>query len=472
MTDPNANPHKQLLDRFRRDLALPAAERFYTEEEVVSVFDNAGDGDNDYLRLEALLLGARLYPDSPDLLERRAIFYRMFPGSTFDEFLADNAAVSRPLWDIIKMSRFAGTAEDARKMLEDYIAVNRLDTDEEVIQFIGLANTFGASEWVFDNIELIRSKVSYEPTFYYEVAALAETAGRHDIDVAMLEKLTEIEAYCADYWVLLASAYLAEKREADAAYAIDLALAIDPDDVRAMRVKLELLSADDPQCMPLAERIVELDPSDRLTAARVIAVLALQDELPRAYALFDKAMEVPGLSLPLAVLAVKTDYPDVSKVLEEFCLESEDTEIEKLADKITNDGTCSDGFEALSEAYKTVKGMPFHHDFLMIKMLYHAGLYEQVQRVFFEQAENGTIRRPGNIVTAFAIMVQSLLRSGAVDDARRVVSEMIDTIDGNWTTGIPMQDYGFVCYLNEVMKKLNSKRNVNWHKFDPLGLDQ
>lgn len=74
MEDHNSNPADELRERFRSELGLPPAQRYYSEDELIDIFDNSGDAGDDYLRTEALLLGARLYPDSQALLERRAIF--------------------------------------------------------------------------------------------------------------------------------------------------------------------------------------------------------------------------------------------------------------------------------------------------------------------------------------------------------------------------------------------------------------
>ena len=54
----------ELMERFGNDLSKPFSERYYSEEELLEVFDTAGDMSNDYVQLEALMLGARLYPDS------------------------------------------------------------------------------------------------------------------------------------------------------------------------------------------------------------------------------------------------------------------------------------------------------------------------------------------------------------------------------------------------------------------------
>ena len=69
------NPRDELYRRFLKSLKEPASERFFDEDELVEVFDYAGDIANDYARYEALFIGARLYPDSQALAERRALLY-------------------------------------------------------------------------------------------------------------------------------------------------------------------------------------------------------------------------------------------------------------------------------------------------------------------------------------------------------------------------------------------------------------
>lgn len=54
----------ELCRRFRQSLAKPISERFYDEDELVELFDYAGDLNDDYLRMEVLLCGARFYPGS------------------------------------------------------------------------------------------------------------------------------------------------------------------------------------------------------------------------------------------------------------------------------------------------------------------------------------------------------------------------------------------------------------------------
>ena len=58
------NPREELYNRFKLSLSRPVTERFFDEDELVEIYDYAGDVSDDYVQLEALFCGARLYPES------------------------------------------------------------------------------------------------------------------------------------------------------------------------------------------------------------------------------------------------------------------------------------------------------------------------------------------------------------------------------------------------------------------------
>ncbi len=63
----DTNPREELYRRFRQSLSQPVTERYFDEDELVEVYDYAGDISDDYVQMEALFCGARLYPESQAL---------------------------------------------------------------------------------------------------------------------------------------------------------------------------------------------------------------------------------------------------------------------------------------------------------------------------------------------------------------------------------------------------------------------
>ncbi|MDE6288544.1 MAG: hypothetical protein K2M00_07155, partial [Muribaculaceae bacterium] len=203
MKAPGQDPNRELYERFRQDLKRPVGDRYFSEDELINIFDTAGDNADDYARTEVLLLGARLYPDSRELLERRAIFYDNFLDKSFEKFIEDNPSVSTPLWEILKLSRMNGSREEMKKYLDGFIADKRFDSDEEVIQFIQAIHQLRLDDWTYENLDLLKSKVDYLPTLLFEIAIAADLDSELDIEIKMLEELTEIDPYGADYWAML-----------------------------------------------------------------------------------------------------------------------------------------------------------------------------------------------------------------------------------------------------------------------------
>ena len=98
----------ELLERFTNDLPKSFSERYYSEEDLLEVFDTAGDMNNDYVQLEALMLGARLYPDSVALTERRAIFLLGFESDAFESFMALHQGLDTPIMELYTTMRMLG----------------------------------------------------------------------------------------------------------------------------------------------------------------------------------------------------------------------------------------------------------------------------------------------------------------------------------------------------------------------------
>ena len=138
--DENEDRRQELCERFRKSLTKPVGERFFDEDELIDLFDFAGDMADDYLKMEVLMCGARLYPESALLKERRAIFYSFVSDDAASKFLEDNPQENSPMWEIMRLRSRAPHGKDAERALEYLLGgVDKLD-DEEVIQFVELAS--------------------------------------------------------------------------------------------------------------------------------------------------------------------------------------------------------------------------------------------------------------------------------------------------------------------------------------------
>lgn len=243
MNDDNpTNYRDEMLARFRESIRRPMEQRFFDEDELLEIFDYAGDVNDDYLRLEALLCAAHFYPDSEDFRERKAVYYSQWGDDLRNKCLDDNSDANGMIWDLLRLrSQYDGSYEKTISEIENI--VDRYDdfTDEETIQLIDIVSALGQVGWIKKNLPKLRAKAGYLNILLFEIAVAADLNGDAYFSVAMLEELTEIEPYNAYYWMMLAKEYAEVDRQEDAQSAIGYSLAINPYDPQALLIKARLL---------------------------------------------------------------------------------------------------------------------------------------------------------------------------------------------------------------------------------------
>jgi len=472
------NSRDELLKRFREELSRPVAERFYSEDELLSVFDVAGDNYDDYVRAEALMLGMRLYPESKELLARRAIFYRDTDQVSFQNFLKDNAALPHvELLDIMRLSNLNLDKEEAEKEVEDFINTHRLDEDEEVIQFVQAVHGLGLDKWLVDNLDRVKAKVSYLPTLLYEIAILSDESKEFsEIAIKVLEELTEIEPYAPEYWTLLSLVYSRENRNDDAINAVEYALAIDPDNIEAQKAKLRTLAStpDDHQIDEILDRVGTLDPEDADFAyVRLSRAEELKDH-DKIQSLLDSFPPSVCSSRPIFVKAIQYGYDGIVRMSENLydagvTDESDWNELAEYA--FENDNV--QALSALLHVYEKRTGRSLDHSFIDMRMLFRMGKYDMVLALFTDNDAGGAIRNPENLMECYSMYVLSLLRTGHLTEASSAVDAMLSMISSEpMLPGSRMEKYGMKTFLEDVRKRIKSVRKTDWSQYDPIGIDK
>lgn len=206
--DNENNSREELYLRFRKSLSEPVTDRFFDEDELADIYDYAGDLDDDYVQLEVLLCGARLYPDSHRLAERKALLYLDTTDDETDErtkaaesYLADNPDATSALFDIarLEVKHPANPVEALEFLINQYGTFD----DEDIIRLVGLAVDLDCYDWLVQNIDRIAAKVPFKPSFYYELAREADDRGDDRTLIRLADALIELEPFTVAYWMLL-----------------------------------------------------------------------------------------------------------------------------------------------------------------------------------------------------------------------------------------------------------------------------
>lgn len=237
--DDESNPRQELYGSFRKSLKEPASDRFFDEDELVEIFDYAGDISDDYVRAEVLYLGARLYPESVPLKERRALLYfdledadKELKDGSAAAFVADNADHASLLFDIVRLE--ANHPADPGAALSFLMEQYQSFSDEETIRFIDLAFDLGCYQWVKDHLPQLRKKASFLPALLYEVMQEADEQGDNEAVADIAEELIEAEPFAIAYWATLFRAQARLGREGDARQTFDTARALGADNPEAL----------------------------------------------------------------------------------------------------------------------------------------------------------------------------------------------------------------------------------------------
>ena len=242
MDNENENTRQELYERFKFALTQPVSDRFFDEDELIEIYDFAGDMQDDYVQMEALFCGARLYPESVGLAERRAFLYletnddesgKRTPAA--GQFLKDNPELSSPLFDIARYEAqdVPIPVEGLQFLLDQYPRFS----DEETIRFIELACDSEAFEWLVEKADTIAAKCDNAPLVCFELAREADRRCENEILVRFADQLIEAEPFNAGYWIILLRGQVRLDREDDARATFDYAKALasdSPNDILAL----------------------------------------------------------------------------------------------------------------------------------------------------------------------------------------------------------------------------------------------
>ncbi|MDE6119043.1 MAG: hypothetical protein K2F82_04180, partial [Muribaculaceae bacterium] len=156
----NESDHrKEIYESFRQKLNQDISDLFYDEDDLVEIYDQASDMEDEYVKLQVLLLAYRLYPKSEAMAARRGYFlwsYNMDEG--VEALLKTYAGSSDLIWKILALRSAKTSAEELEKRLEELIGTETDIDDETMIQLVDLASEAGAFDWLKRNEKLLKSK--------------------------------------------------------------------------------------------------------------------------------------------------------------------------------------------------------------------------------------------------------------------------------------------------------------------------
>lgn len=316
--DGDEDVRQQLYDRFRESLGKPVDERYFEEDELVYIFDYAGDMNDDYVRAEVLFCGERLYPGSDALRARRSILYsECMPGANaFAGYVRDNASSGDSIiWKIESTLDEFPQGGDARGRLDALLASKDTFDDEELIRLVKLAQSLSCRDWLLDNIDGLRRHAAYLPVLLYELGSVFMDAGDYGHAGPFLEALTRLEPFEATYWAMLFAVLVHLERYDDAREAFEFASGLEISDsetavLLATPVADESLADLRPQICAILEKVLRREPD----YYRLVDALATQyagcGKKAEAFRVLSDYAEIAPRVRETALLAMELELDD------------------------------------------------------------------------------------------------------------------------------------------------------------------
>lgn len=451
---------QDLYESFKAHLSGKSDEAFFDEDDLISIFDVAGDFDDDYIRLEVLFYGARYFPSSTALADRRGIFYQTYSDSMRDSYLNDHPELLTFVSSVLRLRAVAPEPELARKMLDDLIDGADNLSDEEMIQLADAAAALGVSGWLLDRLDVLRAKTEYPATLLYEMDVIFEMEKKPEICEKVLEDLTELEPFNSEFWRLLAQVQSELGKHELAESSIEYALAIEPTAKENLMVKAGiLLATENPdkvdEATEILEKVLEMDSSDLDAAKQLMICYLTLDNRERARALADRLFpRYKGCDWLIAgmIALYPEKFDSLIKAFDEAGPHSEEDWI-RVADMTAGEHP----FLGAMVMLHAVTKIKFHTSWeALLRHLYSSEHYTEVCNFVASLADDEEFRQAftGEMSVLY---VKSLLKIGKYDDAKEYARTWVETFNGDGVTEEELKFEAISSFMREVLSNLSDK---------------
>lgn len=430
------NQLEKLYNKFRDELAGNDISIYYDEGDLADIFDYAGDVHDDYIRLEALLLGNRLFPDSEIMLERRAIWLAGMGNEPLRQFILDHPR-SNPsvMWEILRIRANAPyPADDAIRELESLLERFRLDDDESIIQFAALVRHLEQEEWLAANIDRVRDRCEYAPTLLFEIARMAENRPQSTSALPLLEELTELDPFNTDYWGLMAELQSNCEQYKESLASLDYAKALEPDDVELLTIEgynyLKLNRID--EAINAFQHALSVDSEYFIARRNLLEAYRLKGDTQKCAELVRGLFQADPSDTSL-LCEMLTTFPDeAADTLSHYYANTDADENEAI---VHVSELCRTGNEAAALGYlrwyQSAYTLSTQGKMVFIELLYHNGCYREAYDYMIDNLKSPVLT-PAEL-PIIAVIVSILLKLHVYDEALHFCNTWLEKLHSTAT---------------------------------------
>lgn len=377
---------RELYHRFLADVMDNNNSEFYEEDELLDIYDYAQDEGDDMVQLYVLLAGARLYPESDFLDERKAFFLSSVNDQAARTMFERKGRKDSALWGVLDLALKNYPEGNPEEDLTELLASGKKFGCEAIIRLIDTLHDLGRDDLIAENVHILAERTEFKELLYFEVV---ETL-LHNDDYFVLardlaEELTRAEPFNSDNWVQLSKAEFALEHFGEAAMSADYALAIDPKGLHGRLMKGLAMAAEAEtrsDAIVLLREVLKDEPSNSLAvkalaeAYRSIGKPAAALEVLREFMAADEANSFVILDV------LKLHPEDPVPFIEIFARHTGIAERKwlEIAAQLANEQELKGALDLLDfyhTSYVLKEGMEYY-----LRLTYEAHRYDRVIEVF------------------------------------------------------------------------------------------
>ena len=254
----------RFLNEFERALIAGQTHFDYDKYDWVMLADYAQDRSDSFLLNEAINLGLKYFPESPELMDRRLLSYAQ---SFTDEEKksAFIAAYHRPNpTKLVRMYKCYYDWKDklpdkvsdklAYRAMCDVIFDGEKLQDSEIIEVIALLDDMNAIKFISKDLEKWEAEVHNCEMLWYELFYAVSERNDYHMAEKIVDKLISEFPYNRNYWIMKARTIMTKtinkgvanrqmlmKRVDEVLNIVDTVLAIEPEDEEALAIRKKTL---------------------------------------------------------------------------------------------------------------------------------------------------------------------------------------------------------------------------------------
>lgn len=423
---------RELYLRFLSDVKNNNNSEFYEEDELLDIYDYAQDEGDEMVQLYVLLTGARLYPDSDFLDERKAFFLSTINDQAARNMLDRHGRRETALWGVLRLMLNNFPDGNPESDLADLLTSGVKFSCESVIRLIDTLHDLGRDDLIAESLHIIEERAENRALLYYEAAEALYNNDRY-VSLArdIADELTQQEPFNPDNWILLAKIEFAMEHINESVAAADYALALDPSSINGRLVKgIALVTSKQSRAESIELlRSVLTDNPDNAIASRALAEAYSRDRKKKAaLEVYYAFMERDEANNFVILDALKLRPSNANRFFELFdkrvgCAEQRWLEV---AVQLANHDFVDQAAEMLAffhSKHHLHDGMEY-----FLSLLYRLGLHQQYAQLFGQvcaEAKQPGVEPVQFSATAYLLLAAAYLKSGLYEEAKSICNLML-----------------------------------------------